>query len=329
MINVLRPTCRLGLSMMAAAVFALAAAPQASAQVQPMGALNTQQLAEVDKSRAVVIIPGGIMEEHGPYLPANTDGYVSERQAQDVADAIVARGWRVLMFPGIPLGSGGANELAAQYPFPGTYVVRLNTLRSVYMDLADELGEAGFKWIFMVHSHGAPNHGRVLSQVSDYFADTWKGRMLHVTGGWEAFSAADNPRKDLSEQARQEDAYSGHAGIDETSLMLFLKPELVSPDYRNASAFTAGGDRGMIDVAKQPDWQGYFGAPRYATAEYGARLYRISTDAMIKEALAALEAGVQSGPRQREPRRAVDDAAIARDSAIEKRQQEWLRNNDP
>ncbi|MGC4028660.1 MAG: creatininase family protein [Steroidobacteraceae bacterium] len=315
----------LGYSMLA--VLALAST-LAQAQVEPMGALNAKQLAAVDRSKTVVIIPGGIMEEHGPYLPANTDGYVSERQAQDVADALVARGWRVLMFPSIPLGSGGANELAAKYPFPGTYVVRLNTLRAVYMDLADELGEAGFKWVFIIHSHGAPNHGRVLAQVGDYFADTYHGRMLHVTGGWEVSTSPDNPRRSLGEQAQKEDASSGHAGIDETSLMLFLKPELVSPDYKNALAFTAGGDRGMIDVAKQPGWPGYFGAPRYSTAEYGAKLYRLSTDAMIKEALGALETGTQSAARQRAPRRAVDDAAIARDSAIEKRQQEWLNRND-
>lgn len=295
----------------------------ASAQVLQMGAMNTRQLGEVDKSRTVVIIPGGIMEEHGPYLPANTDGYVSERQARDLAEALVAEGWQVLLFPALPLGAGGANELAAKYPFPGTYVVRLDTLRAVYMDLADELGEAGFRWVFLVHSHGAPNHVRILQEASDYFTDTYPGRMLPVTGGMEAWASPDHPRRGLGEQARREDASSGHGGIDETSLMLFLEPSLVSPDYRDAAVFTAAGENGMVDVARRDDWQGYFGAPAHATAEYGARLYRLSTGAMVKEALEVL-ADPRPAARASRPLRAVDDAAIARDEAIRRRQQEWI-----
>ncbi|MBS0397187.1 MAG: creatininase family protein [Proteobacteria bacterium] len=316
---------RAGLPATVAAML-LAALP-GHAQVQPMGSLNVTQLAAVDKAKTVVIIPGGIMEEHGPFLPAYTDGYVSERQTQDVADALVAKGWRVLVFPAIPLGSGGANELAAKYPFPGTYVVRLNTLRAVYMDLADELGEAGFKWIFLIHSHGAPNHTRVLEQAGDYFASTWHGHM-RLLGGLSAYGSPDNPRNSLSDQARKEDAFSGHGGIDETSLMLFLKPELVDPAYMNATAFPAMGDHGMIDVARQADWKGYFGAPRYSTAEYGAKLYRLSTDAMIREALDTLGSRTPAVTGGKRTRRAVDDAAIRRDSAIEKRQQEWLKGND-
>lgn len=313
---------RAGLPATMAAI--LLAAWPAHAQVQPMGSLNVTQLAAVDKAKTVVIIPGGIMEEHGPFLPAYTDGYVSERQTQDVADALVAKGWRVLVFPAIPLGSGGANELAAKYPFPGTYVVRLNTLRAVYMDLADELGEAGFKWIFLIHSHGAPNHTRVLEQAGDYFDFTYHGHMRLLDGSTDS---PDNPRNSLSAQARKEDAFSGHGGIDETSLMLFLKPELVNPDYAKAEPFPAVGDHGMIDVARRADWKGYFGAPRYSTAEYGAKLYRLSTDAMIRQALETLDSGAEPAHHRR-ARRAVDDAAIKRDSAIEKRQQEWLKHDD-
>jgi creatinine amidohydrolase/Fe(II)-dependent formamide hydrolase-like protein len=300
----------------------------AHAQVQPLGSLNTEQLAAVDKSKTVVIIPGGILEEHGPYLPSYTDGYVSERQAQDVADAIVGRGWRVLMFPELPLGSGGANELAAKYPFPGTYAIRLNTLRALYMDIADELGEAGFKWVFILHSHGAPNHNRVLDQACDYFNDTYGGHMVHITGGFGAFGSPDNPRKTLSKQAQDEDAESGHAGIEETSLLLFLRPELVSPDYKNAPARPAAGPNGMTDVAKRSDWTGYFGAPRYSSPEYGARLYHLLTGGMIKEALGMLDSPAKQVSRRARPLRGVDNAAIARDNAIEKRQQDWLKKND-
>ncbi len=70
-------------------------------------------------------------------------------------------GWKVLVFPVIPLGAGGANEIGRRYSFPGTFAVRLATLRAVYMDLAAELGEQGFRWVFLVHGHaGSPRSDR-------------------------------------------------------------------------------------------------------------------------------------------------------------------------
>jgi creatinine amidohydrolase/Fe(II)-dependent formamide hydrolase-like protein len=311
-----------------AACACLVAAP-AGARTWFVAEMNSGQLAALDHSKTVVMLPGGILEEHGPYLPSYTDGYVSERQARDVADALVEKGWDVLIFPPLPLGAGGANELGGKFPFPGTYAIRLKTLRALYMDLADELGESGFKWVFVVNSHGAPNHNRILDQACDYFTATYHGRMVHITGGSAPFSSAEDPRNTLSEAARREDAYSGHAGIDETSLLLFLRPDLVNSDYRMAPSFAATGDHGMIDIAtNRKDWTGYFGAPRYSSAEYGARLYRLTTARMVQQALSTLDSPSAPAQTRRRPLRPADDVAIARDSAIEKRQQDWIERDE-
>ena len=83
----------------------LAALP-ATAQVLNVQDLNTRQIRELDHARTAVILPGGILEEHGPYLPAFTDDYLSQRMTADVASAIAARpGWKALVFPQIPLGA--------------------------------------------------------------------------------------------------------------------------------------------------------------------------------------------------------------------------------
>jgi creatinine amidohydrolase/Fe(II)-dependent formamide hydrolase-like protein len=95
------------------------------AQVLKAAEMNTAQLAALDKSRTAVILVGGILEQHGPYLPAGTDTYMNEWWAQALAEAIARRpGWKVLTFPAIPLGTSGANVLGAHYSFPGSYTVR-------------------------------------------------------------------------------------------------------------------------------------------------------------------------------------------------------------
>ena len=48
------------------------------------------------------------------------------------------------------------------------------------MDLATELGEQGFRWIFVVQLHGGLAHNRVLNQAGDYFHDTYGGHMINL-----------------------------------------------------------------------------------------------------------------------------------------------------
>lgn len=59
--------------------------------------------------------------------------------------------------------------------------MRSTTLRAVFKDLATEFVEQGFKWIFVVHTHGADHQNRVLHEAGDYFRDTYGGRMVAAT----------------------------------------------------------------------------------------------------------------------------------------------------
>jgi hypothetical protein len=43
---------------------------QAAAQVLRIAEMNTQQIRALNLQKTVVLIPGGILEEHGPYLPS-------------------------------------------------------------------------------------------------------------------------------------------------------------------------------------------------------------------------------------------------------------------
>ena len=120
----------------------LSLAMPASAQIVRVGDLNTTQIRALDRSKTVVLLTGGMLEEHGPYLPAGTDAILSTQLALEVAQSIVANkpGWTVLAFPQIPFGSTGSNEIGGLFSFPGTYAVRPSTLRAVFMDLASERG---------------------------------------------------------------------------------------------------------------------------------------------------------------------------------------------
>src|ERR1700712_2361575 len=131
-------------------VVLLGASP-VEAQILQFANLNTRDFARLDKARTVVIIPGGVLEEHGPYLPAGTDGIFNRRFADDLAKVIASRpGWTALMLPSVPLGAGAANEIGHKYSFAGSCTVLPTTLRRIFMDFADQLGQEQFRWILVV-----------------------------------------------------------------------------------------------------------------------------------------------------------------------------------
>lgn len=66
------------------AVVAAFSCGSVSAQIYHVAQMNTEQIRALDKQKTVVIIPGGILEEHGPHLPSFTDGSVIERQTRNL-----------------------------------------------------------------------------------------------------------------------------------------------------------------------------------------------------------------------------------------------------
>jgi creatinine amidohydrolase/Fe(II)-dependent formamide hydrolase-like protein/ketosteroid isomerase-like protein len=217
-----------------------------------------------------VIVPGGILEEHGPYLPAGSDGIFNQRLANDLAAFVASQpGWTALMLPSVPLGAGTANEIGAKYSFPGSCSVLPATLRSVFMDLADQLGRQKFRWIIVVHGHGDPVHNQMLDQASDYFHDTYGGEMVNLFGYiWAANKDFRTPEE------QKKDGQAEHATMTETSVILALKPEWVAPDYKTAKPYAGANIEELEKIAKAQDWPGYFGDPALATASLGTKIYQ-------------------------------------------------------
>jgi creatinine amidohydrolase len=303
---------------------------QTDPRIYRLAEMNVQQIKNLNKEKTVVILPGGILEQHGPFLPTFTDGYWNEQVTQDLAAAIAAKpGWSVVIFPTIPLGNSGANDIAGNFSFPGTYAVRFETLRSIFMDLATELGEQRFKWIFVVHGHGAPNHVRALDQAGDYFRDVYRGRMVNLTGLLPVISLWDGKKSD---EERKEDGLPIHAGMDETSMMLALRPGLVDPNYKSAKPFASDTMENLIGISKSRDWPGYFGSPRLAAAEKYADGWQRASHEAISLALKTLDgADARTIPRfgdemkKSPPDVALDKAALKHEAQIKRKQDAWLK----
>lgn len=307
--------------------------PNSQPHIYHLKELNSNFILSLDKEKTVVLIPGGILEQHGPYLPSYSDGYWNERFTESLSHDIANKGWNVVVFPVIPLGNSGANDVGHKYSFPGTYTVRFETLRSIFMDLAIELGEQGFKNIFIIHAHGAPNHQRALDQASDFFNDVYTGRMVNLFGLSPIMSQWFQAAK--TEEEDKQNGMCIHSGLEETSSMLFIVPHLVDNTYKNAPNYTGHDMDSLIQLAKKDDWKGYFGAPKLATASFGEKAWIANKNFYSEYVLGILSKKINPDTVQRfedemknsDPDVLLDKLSLLEENKRKQKQEQWLQKN--
>jgi creatinine amidohydrolase len=294
-------------------------------QVQFFKELTTTEVQAMDPNKTAIIIPGGLMEEHGPYLPLYTDGYTNEKLARMVADTIYTKlKFNVLIFPTVPLGVGSPESFGKIKSYPGVVYLKPATLRLVFMDIADMLGGQGFKWIFVVFKHGDSDHNLVLNQACDYFNDSYKGKMITLTAveydTWQGRLPAQSSAQSL------ENGIDIHAGMDETSRMLFNVPTLVKSDYIKARPMPAHSWDDFPVLTRSADWQGYYGSPRLATKEFGEIIMNKFSHNLSELAIKIISGfDPASLPRVGERSKGTPGAIRELTSDIDIQQKRWLK----
>jgi len=231
----------------------------------------------------------------------------------------------------IPLGSGGANQVGGKYSWSGTFAVRTATLRAIFMDLATELGDQGYRWVFVVHCHGAPTHNSTLDQAGDYFRDTYGGHMVNLFGLIIRDQQAAITRL-VSDAQRMEDRSAiEHGGMAETSQILYLRPDLVDTAVTRAVPMTNRDRAHAMALARASTWPGYFGSPGLATATFGAAAWTELSTRIVGLALR-----IRDGFDYRQMKRYRDTldadpvtaSALANDQERERKQSAWLRSRE-
>lgn len=234
--------------------------------------LNREQLRAA--SDALVVLPIGATEQHGPHLPTGTDfftiGAVAEESAR-IAGAEIP----VLVTPALPFGSSDHHLI-----FGGTLSLGSETYYRVLRDLLESLAKDGFQRVFLLNGHGG-NH-----ELAELAArDVALARDVHVASGsywaiaWDGLVAAG---------AHLGRRLPGHAGDFETSMMLALRPDLEpgplphrdNPGDTDPRVRVAPWRTELHGFWKQID--GYTDSPDQATAENGKRFFDVVTTEVAK-----------------------------------------------
>jgi creatinine amidohydrolase len=230
--------------------------------------MSTPTLDALDRHRTLVLLPVSPLEEHGPHLPVGVDAFAARHFAEALAERVTAGrpGWAAVLAPTLHLGSFTFDTV-------GTIRIRQRVVRDAVVDYGASLARAGFRWIVVANGHGGPGHLVALEEASAIVSRRHRVTMASVSGylAWQFLRGRYVPAieealgRELSAEERAAFADDAHGGLWETSLMLWLRPDLVASHYRDLPAARYSLPRRLVpNYPLRNGGQGYVGHPALA-----------------------------------------------------------------
>jgi len=228
--------------------------------------LRAEQLREMARNDAVVILPVGSIEQHGPHLPVEVDSQLGEQVALRTARLMAARGAPVLVLP--MLWTGVSEH---HMSFGGTITLDLPAFSAVIEGIVKSVVRHGFRRVVLLNGHGGNENA--LRCLADELTPKYRIAIVEFTYWYaaaEAIEAILETQKGLQ-----------HACEAETSMMMAVRPELVAeariplakanrtPDV---SDIVGGGVYRWRAIGAMSS-SGVVGNPEAASAEKGVRLF--------------------------------------------------------
>jgi creatinine amidohydrolase len=228
--------------------------------------LRHPQVSSLIGPSSVIVQPIGAVEQHGPHLPLATDLLIAEA----VAAAAVGRwGAELDLWLMEPLAYSKSNEHAH---FPGSVWLSVETLLGVLDGVGRAVAATGAQRLVLFNGHGG--NSALLGVAC---------RELRLAHGLMTFLMHPSVPPDQGGVSTAEEAGMGvHGGLEETSLVLHLRPDLVDvasatrnvPEWLAANRHVRFGGSvpfGWLADDFGPD--GHIGDPTGANAATGAQLF--------------------------------------------------------
>jgi creatinine amidohydrolase len=231
--------------------------------------LHWPDVQKIDRAKTVAVVPIGSMEQHGPHLPFSVDIHVSSRIAEDLEKRMP----EILLLP--PIWTGVS---AHHMDYPGSITLRAKVFIDLLHDVCASLHHHGFGRMVLLNGHGGNRSSlEVLGQ--ELFVEF--GLTVNTLAYWDLVP-------DLVKSLKKtKSSGMGHSGELETSLILYLAPQLVNQNDIPAGELgiePPGPTSGMKRYMNMKDHSapGIIGMPSASSVEIGRTLYNGALDALEK-----------------------------------------------
>jgi creatinine amidohydrolase len=233
--------------------------------MRPYILAETNWMAIKDSSFQLAVLPWGATEAHNYHLPYGTDIIEADLIAAEAARISWELGSRVIVLPTIPFGVN-----TGQFDVPLDINMNPSTQLMVLRDIIEVLDRQQIHKLIILNSHGGNDFKTMIRELGLKFP-----KMFICSCNW--FQAMD--QKLFFENK------DDHAGEMETSLLMYLRPELVLPlaeagdgaakkfKFKAMQEGWAWAERKWMQVTKDTG----VGDPRKASTEKGERFFKAVT----------------------------------------------------
>lgn len=179
-----------------------------------MGKMTVKQVREYLQQKQSIIIPLGVIEQHGYHLPLSCDALIAEHLSQRIGlktDILVA--------PTVYQSYSGGG-------LPGTINISPSVMSLLINDILISLVSQGFKNFYIFLSHGGSENMRALDNALKLLLrnnPAFEHVLIALLPVWKFDSKGIGWSKALKEK-------DWHAGWLETSMVMALEPDLVRMD---------------------------------------------------------------------------------------------------
>lgn len=225
--------------------------------------LRAPEVATELSDTSIAVLPIGAVEQHGAHLPLSTDILVADATAEAVIDRYGDQ-YDLWLLPSLAYGKSNEHHWA-----PGTLWLSPSTLLAVLGDIAGSLAATPIRKLALLNGHGGNTALLVVAL-----------REMRLAHGLMTFLLHPSVPPDHGGASTEAELGMGiHAGLEETSRVLHLRPELVAMDLaeRHVPEWLAANDQVGFGRSVPFGWlsddfgsSGVIGDPTAATADRGA-----------------------------------------------------------
>jgi creatinine amidohydrolase len=235
-------------------------------EVKPHILNDTTWKSTKDMDYQVAVLPWGATEAHNLHLPYGTDIIIAGKLSAESARIANSKGGKIIVLPTIAYGvnTGQPDVLLDMNLNPSTQF-------AILRDLVTVLNRQGIYKLVILNAHGGNDFKQIIRELNLLFPDMFliQCNTFKINGIEEFIEISGE-----------------HAGELETSMMLYLAPELVLPlseaGEGKAKAFNipalregwVWAERKWTEVTKDTG----IGNPKKATIKKGEQIFQLSVE---------------------------------------------------
>ena len=230
---------------------------------------------------SIILLPVGAIEQHGPHLPMSVDRVIAEETAKAIVERC-SNDLDVWLLPTVAVSKSNEHDWST-----GTISLRYETLMSVLDDIGRSLSKTPAKKLVLLNGHGG--NTTLLNTAL---------RELRLNYSLETFLIHPALPPAYGGSSTEDELGMGiHGGRDETSVFMFLRPDLVDltkaerriPEKLDRNKHVKfGGSVSFGWLSNDFHEDGYIGDPTGASIELGETLFNSAVESLC-EALAEIK----------------------------------------